>query len=468
MEDRPERNEQEARVEPDEGPERDIGEPEEEPKHEGIGATFRDAYRRVKEGQQRTAAHRPRGNRLVSERTAQNRDRTKAMFVMVAGVVILLVVFLGLFSSSHGDSQRAQSARRGNPSLGRPGNPALAEGERPGSVTPLLSAELSGQEAPNDQLTPEDIIGTAHPKAPGESASVAPGTKGRPSPRALSNVPFSDPALEAYRRQLQSPAPDPPPATGSYTMPQAATAPQSATVTSESEALAKSSLVYVRTTGMSSAGSASGAAAVSVPGTEPAFLDQREWGGLPPGTRLVARLQTAVSTAVKAPVVAVIETHYERDGEIVVPAGTKAFGELQNASRSGFVGIRFHTVQMPDGATQKIDAGAMSLTFGPLKGQVTGSEPRQAVSGTHADGRGHSGGICGGPARWILADRADGQYDSAAGTRGAERRHGGRTGAHEPGLQPGHRGDGAGEHPVFPRVAAGCGRGRLEGRRAGR
>jgi type IV secretory pathway VirB10-like protein len=86
---------------------------------------------------------------------------------------------------------------------------------------------------------------------------------------------------------------------------------------------------------------------------------------------LVARLQTAVSTAVKAPVVAVIETHYERDGEIVLPAGTKAFGELESGTRSGYVGIRFHTLQMPDGTTATIEAGAMSLNFGPLKGQVT-------------------------------------------------------------------------------------------------
>jgi Bacterial conjugation TrbI-like protein len=371
MEDRPERIEQEARVEPEEGSERDIGKPEEELKRGGIGETFRTAYRRVKEGQPRTIAQRPTGNPLVSERAAQNRDRTKAMFVMVAGVVVLLVVFLGLFSSSHGDSKRAQAARRGNPSLGRPGN--MAEGGRPGSVTPLLSAELNGQEAPNDQLTPEDINSTAHPKAPGESSSAALESKRRPNPRALNNVPFSDPALEAYRQQLQSPAPDSPHAMGSYNMPAAAPALQTAVVTSEPEALAKSSLVYVRTAGMSSAGSVGGAAGASVPATEPAFLDKQEWSGLPPGTRLVARLQTAVSTAVKAPVVAVIETHYERDGEIVVPAGTKAFGELQNASRSGFVGIRFHTVQMPDGTTHEIDAGAMSLTFGPLKGHVTGT-----------------------------------------------------------------------------------------------
>jgi hypothetical protein len=53
-----------------------------------------------------------------------------------------------------------------------------------------------------------------------------------------------------------------------------------------------------------------------------------EFMALPTGTRLVARLQTPVSSAVKTPVVAAIEYNYERDGETVIPAGSKAFGEL--------------------------------------------------------------------------------------------------------------------------------------------
>jgi hypothetical protein len=93
---------------------------------------------------------------------------------------------------------------------------------------------------------------------------------------------------------------------------------------------------------------------------------------LPTGTRLVARLQAAVSSAVKTPVVAAVEYNYERDGEIVVPAGAQVLGSLQQADRSGYVGIRFDTIQMPDGSTEKIDATAMSLTFGPLKGVVSG------------------------------------------------------------------------------------------------
>jgi len=93
---------------------------------------------------------------------------------------------------------------------------------------------------------------------------------------------------------------------------------------------------------------------------------------LPAGTRFVARLQSAVSSAVATPVVAAIEYSYERDGEIAVPAGAKELGSLQQANRSGYLAIHFDALQMPDGTTQKIDATAMSLSYGPLKGNVIG------------------------------------------------------------------------------------------------
>ena len=100
---------------------------------------------------------------------------------------------------------------------------------------------------------------------------------------------------------------------------------------------------------------------------------------LPNGTRLVARLQSTASTAVKAPVIAAIEYNYERNGEIIIPAGTKAFGELQQANRNGNVGIHFHTLQLLDGTTEKIDAGSMSLGYGPLKGSVSGSNRAKRI-----------------------------------------------------------------------------------------
>lgn len=106
---------------------------------------------------------------------------------------------------------------------------------------------------------------------------------------------------------------------------------------------------------------------------QPAILPQiSDFNALPAGTRLVARLQTPVSSAVKAPVVAAIEYNYERDGEIVIPAGTKAFGELEQVSEQGIVGIHFTAIQLPDQSMQRIDGRATSLGYEPLRGNVTG------------------------------------------------------------------------------------------------
>ena len=108
-------------------------------------------------------------------------------------------------------------------------------------------------------------------------------------------------------------------------------------------------------------------------GVQPVVLERNpEFMALPTGTRLIARLQTPVSSAVKTPVVAAIEYNYERDGEIVIPAGSKAFGELSQVNDQGYVGIQFHTIQMPDETTQKIEGHAVGLQYQPLRGQVTG------------------------------------------------------------------------------------------------
>jgi hypothetical protein len=86
----------------------------------------------------------------------------------------------------------------------------------------------------------------------------------------------------------------------------------------------------------------------------------------------VARLQTPVSTAVKAPIVAAIEYNYDRDGDTVIPAGSKAFGELDQANDRGYVGLRFNSIQMPDGTTQTIAGRAMGLNYQPIEGKVSG------------------------------------------------------------------------------------------------
>jgi Bacterial conjugation TrbI-like protein len=383
----------------------EIEEAQEEPRRKGIAAVFREAFDRARHGPRRGSAPRPNTNLLASDRTVRNRDRTKTLFVSVVGLVAVLVIFLGVFSSSHSTTKREPAAKR-NPSLGRPED----QGRRAGSVAPLLSAEMNGQDPEDGQLTPEDINNTSRPRGSAEAAPTEQKVQtsrtraarrgaGADFGQTLNDVQFTDPALEAYRQRMTA-SPAAPPSAAPPTAPAQAAAP----VLSESDTLGKASLVYVRANPNGGTLPVNGAQLLPAAATiEPAFLNSKVWSGLPAGTRLVARLQTAVSTAVKAPVVAVIETHYERDGEIVLPAGTKAFGELESGTHSGFVGIRFHTLQMPDGTTQKIEAGAMSLNFEPLKGQVSGRNRgkqflARAVTGVGtvaAFAVGHPGGLTG-------------------------------------------------------------------------
>ena len=141
-----------------------------EPQPKGVVATFREAFRRAREGPpNRPSRRKPAEERGESERSARNRDRTKTLFGMVAALVVLLIAFLGVFSSSQSDPRREPATRRGQPNLGRPEDRLRAQGARPGSVTPLLSADLNAnQQAPADQVSPEDIGGTARNRAAGE------------------------------------------------------------------------------------------------------------------------------------------------------------------------------------------------------------------------------------------------------------------------------------------------------------
>jgi hypothetical protein len=135
----------------------------------------------------------------------------------------------------------------------------------------------------------------------------------------------------------------------------------------ESEGLKKSSLVFVRNTTSESATNARQSTA------QPAYIERKGVSTLlPTGSRLVARLQNSVSSAVKTPVIAVIEYNYEQGGEILIPAGTKAIGQLAQASQSGQVGLRFTALEMPDGSTESIEGSGVALDYGPLKGTVNG------------------------------------------------------------------------------------------------
>ncbi len=307
---------------------------------------FRQAFEKARREQQPATSKRELG-----------RDRSRSLFLLVGAAIAVLLLFLGVFSSPNTTKKLTGTRRPGTADLGRRVTPGQQTAEQEGSVTPLLNADAKHAEASGSQgVTPEDVGRTARPIQPSAGTQPAPGTKPvlrNSGPYALGRIDFSDPALTQTADN------------GAMGQQASGTAPSSALPGAED--LRKPSLVFVR-----SAQSSSVSAGTRV---APARLEEgpvmRE---LSAGTRLIARLQSAVSSTVATPVVAAIEYNYERDGQIVVPAGAKAIGALQQTDRSGYVAIHFDTLQMPDGSTQKIDAKAISLTYGPLKGNISGKK----------------------------------------------------------------------------------------------
>ena len=311
----------------------------EEPQVDEAEVSTRPGWREIF----RQAFDKARREQQPTNRRELGRDRSRSLFLLAGAAIAVLLLFLGVFSSSN--TKKATNGRApGTPDLGRRVTPGQQRSGQTGSVTPLLSAQ-SGQPdvGTNEDVTPEEVGRTARPtQAPPAARPATVTNPNNAGPYALGRINFSDNASRQDTAGLN----DLPAQT-------------------VSDDLRKPSLVFVRSV-QNNAPSSSARPASAVVDENPIAVD------LPAGTRLVARLQSVVSSAVKTPVVAAIEYNYERDGEIVVPAGAQVIGNLQQADRSGYVGIRFDTIQMPDGSTQKIDATAMSLSFGPLKGVVSG------------------------------------------------------------------------------------------------
>ena len=310
---------------------------------------FRQAFEKARKAYQPTSSRRELG-----------KDKSKSLLILAGAAVVVVLFFLGVFSSPN-KPKRLDNRRPGTPDLGRRVTPGQENVEAGKSVTPLLDADVRGNQAPNNgTVTAEDIDRTASPHGP-TSLGVQPAATVSPAPPAqkqnqyaLSRVDFSDPALRQQPGYGAGPA---------YQQPAAVPQPPGS---SEGEQLRKPSLVFVR-----SANESGGSSAL---GTQPAGLEQRLGSDLPPGTRLVARLEAPASTALKQPVIAVVEYNYERDGEIVLPAGAKAVGQLRQADHNGFVDIKFDRLEMPDGSAGNLDGVAMGLDFKPLKGIVTGKK----------------------------------------------------------------------------------------------
>jgi hypothetical protein len=96
--------------------------------------------------------------------------------------------------------------------------------------------------------------------------------------------------------------------------------------------------------------------------------------GLAPGYRVATRLESMASTAVHAPVVAVVEYNYERDREVIIPAGARVVGKITQADPSGLMNITFSSIEFPDGSSVPIDAVGADMNLQAIKGQVAGRQ----------------------------------------------------------------------------------------------
>ena len=295
------------------------------------------------------------------------KDRTRSFVLLIGGVVGAVLLFMGLLSTPT-VSPIQEAGSHGTPNLGRraASNETMAPRT---SVTPLLNADVQSNEADSDQLTPADIRGTSQ-RASGSDETKTPSETSGNDIVQNNSASRSDP-LAAYRlNNGQAP-------TYTYAGPHTATAKDELPTTYrynvdgsllnethlDTPGSLKSSIVFVRSPDMSEG------AKQTRSGTT-ARLEATAL--LPPGTRLVARLEAAATTAVKTPLIASIEYNYEREGMIIVPAGTTAVGDVQQASSEGYLDIHFHTLRMPDGREEKIEATAVGLDQKPLKGAVSG------------------------------------------------------------------------------------------------
>jgi hypothetical protein len=282
---------------------------------------------------------------------------------MLAGTAMVCIfLFFGLFTTESGTNRKE---RRATPNLGRPKAAEADPESAKRSPVPQLSINEQ-RTAETGKLNEQDLLGTMRNRGTPLPANPTP-TPLPASRRTLAAVSFDDPALmEAYRRQGLVP-PSQRQTVGNFS--EAADVHPRQTPPADPEPLRnvnddlrKSSIVFVRT---SAATDPLQTAAVPVVTRGPKAL-------LPPGTALVARLQHAVSSAVKVPVTAVIEYNYEQSGRLVVPAGTKAYGELTQATPQGWVTIKFHTIEFPGGHREEINGSAIGMDRTALRGDVNG------------------------------------------------------------------------------------------------
>ncbi len=274
------------------------------------------------------------------------------LMLMVLGAIIIFGIGMLAFLSSKGTTKKKTGAEAAKPNLGR-----VTGTTAPGDLIPSDKVKPSPDEAKKGGTV--DAADIEKTKAPKVTQTQPPNGQSTPSgSKQLNQVgKFEEPDTTPNGQSKWTPPPYP----GGQSEQQV--------LKREEDALNKPSLVFTAHN-QSNGGLRSGTQ-----------KEQQRVSnlGLAPGYHIAARLESMATTAVHAPVTAVVEYNYERDGAVLIPAGSRVVGKISQADPSGLVNITFSSIEFPGGENVAIEAVAADMSLQAVKGTVTGKQAGRSM-----------------------------------------------------------------------------------------
>ena len=275
------------------------------------------------------------------------------LMVTVVGVILLFGIGMLAFLSSTKTTKKKTTAEAAKPNLGR-----IQSGSAPGDLIPSNKVKSSPEEAANRaNVDPSDIERTKAPKMAQSQMQISSASRTAKGGKQLGDIPkFEEPDTNPNGAGKSTP----PPYGSSNAIDQEA-------AKREEEQLSKPSIVFTahRQVDASKGGEAAAHRIDNL--------------GLEPGYHVAARLEAMATTAVHAPVTAIVEFNYERNGQILIPAGSRVVGKITQADPSGLINITFSSIEFPGGETVPIEAVAADMTLQAIKGKVTGKQAGKSM-----------------------------------------------------------------------------------------
>ena len=274
------------------------------------------------------------------------------LMLMVVGALVIFGIGMLAFLSTKGSTKKKTQAEAAKPSLGRVAGPVA-----PGDLVPSDRLKPSSEESTKGGgVDAKDIEKTKAPKVT-QAQPTAVQQSHTPGKRLDQVGKFEEPDTSGTAQSKWIPPP--------YGTSQA----EQETTKKEQDALGQPALVFVAHT------QSNGGAQNKSRSDETRTNNL----GLAPGFHVAAQLESMATTAVRASVVAVVEYNYERDGAVLIPAGSRIVGKIAQADPSGYMNITFSTIQFPHGEPEPIDAVATDMNLQAIKGKVTGKQAGKSM-----------------------------------------------------------------------------------------